>query len=102
MIQMAKQKNKCLNDKEKKVLSDLVDEKIRNSALSSDELSELTKMKGNAIACIQLSETSETGVKKKRKPSKYNIFIGNCMRGGGSDMKTCAVEYKKKKEAGKL
>jgi thiol-disulfide isomerase/thioredoxin len=36
---------------------------------------------------------TSVGTKKKRKPSKYNIFIGECMR-GGKDMKTCAAEYK--------
>lgn len=35
--------------------------------------------------------------KKKRKPSKYNLFIGSCMRGGGKTMKECAAEYKKQK-----
>lgn len=99
---MAEPNDKCLNDKEKKVLSDLVDEKIHNSALSADELSELTEMRENVIACVQSPETPKAGVKKKRKPSKYNIFIGNCMRGGGSDMKSCATEYKEKKQAGEI
>lgn len=29
----------------------------------------------------------------KRKASKYNIFIGTCMK-EGKNMKQCAVEYK--------
>jgi hypothetical protein len=33
------------------------------------------------------------GAKKKRKPSEYNIFMGECMR-GGKDMKACAADYK--------
>lgn len=37
--------------------------------------------------------------KKKRKPSKYNIFIGECMH-GGKDMKTCAAEYKSHRNRG--
>jgi hypothetical protein len=99
---MTKIKSGCLNDSEKKLLSKLVDEKMQGSALSADELSELTEMRKSAIACVQSSKSSTDEPKKKRKPSKYNIFIGNCMRGGGSNMKTCAVEYKKKKEAGEL
>jgi len=31
--------------------------------------------------------------KKKRAPSKYNLFIGDCMK-SGNDMKTCAEMYK--------
>lgn len=99
---MTKVKSGCLNDSEKKLLSKLVDEKMQGSALSADELGELTEMRKSAIACVQSSKSSTDEPKKKRKPSKYNIFIGNCMRGGGKDMKTCAVDYKKEKEAGKI
>jgi len=35
--------------------------------------------------------------KKKRKPSAYNQFIGQCMK-QGKDMKTCATEYKRSKQ----
>lgn len=99
---MTKNETGCLNDSEKKLLSKLVDEKVQGSALSADELGELTEMKKNAIACVQSSGSSTDEPKKKRKPSKYNLFIGDCMRGGGKDMKSCAVDYKKKKEAGKI
>jgi len=45
-----------------------------------------------------LNEPRETG-KKKRAPSKYNIFIGNCIKQEKS-MKTCAGEYKKQRAGG--
>jgi len=42
--------------------------------------------------------------KKKRAPSAYNIFIGNCMKGCGNEtqvcserMKSCAIEWKSNK-----
>ena len=34
--------------------------------------------------------------KVKRTPSKYNIFMGKCMR-GGNNMKECAKEYRRNK-----
>lgn len=34
------------------------------------------------------------GERRKRAPSAYNMFIKECMGGGKSDMKTCAVDYK--------
>ena len=39
---------------------------------------------------------------KKRRPSKYNLFIGKCMKGTGKTMKQCASEYKAAKAAGTL
>ena len=39
------------------------------------------------------------GKRAKRAPSKYNIFIGECMKGDGKTMKQCAADYKKKKAA---
>jgi len=44
---------------------------------------------------IKLKTTS----KKKRAPSKYNIFIGKCMKEDGKNMKVCAAEYRKEKGA---
>jgi hypothetical protein len=32
--------------------------------------------------------------REKRAPSEYNIFIGDCMRGGTKNLKTCALEWK--------
>lgn len=42
------------------------------------------------------------GPRKKRQPSKYNRFIGKCMKGTGKTMKACAVEYKQAKSDGTL
>jgi hypothetical protein len=35
--------------------------------------------------------------KRKRQPSAYNIFIGNCMKQPGENMKTCSQKYKQHK-----
>ena len=39
--------------------------------------------------------------KSKRKPSKYNLFIGKCVKGKTGDIKDrfkrCVIEWKKKK-----
>ena len=35
--------------------------------------------------------------RKKRAPSAYNLFIGQCMKQPGKDMRTCAKEYKAQK-----
>jgi len=47
---------------------------------------------------ILINSLIENGTKqrKKRKPSAYNQFIGQCMK-QGKDMKTCATEYKRSK-----
>lgn len=37
------------------------------------------------------------GTAKKRKPSEYNIFIGECMKEPGTDMKACVVKWNEKK-----
>ena len=43
--------------------------------------------------------TTEVKTRKKRNPSKYNIFMGTCVKEGGN-FKTCAVKWNaKKKEA---
>ena len=49
---------------------------------------------------ILSKEKSSGGARKKRAPSKYNLFIGKCMKEDGKDMKSCALEYKQKKELG--
>jgi len=33
-------------------------------------------------------------IKKKKKPSGYNLFIGSCMKGTDKDMKSCSGEWK--------
>jgi len=41
----------------------------------------------------------ESGKKGKRKPSKYNQFIGTCMK-DGNGMKDCAGKWRSKKREG--
>jgi hypothetical protein len=36
--------------------------------------------------------------KKKRAPSDYNIFIGECMKEPGNDMKACVIKWNDKKD----
>jgi len=52
------------------------------------------------IEMLMLLNTTKK--RKKRKPSKYNIFIGSCMKEDGKDMKQCAKEYDKTKNGGQL
>ncbi len=40
--------------------------------------------------------------KKKRKPSKYNIFIGKCMKESDTDMKICSQRYQELKEKNQI
>lgn len=41
-------------------------------------------------------KATRPGKRVKRAPSKYNIFMGECVKEGGN-FKTCAVKWKKKK-----
>jgi len=92
---MVKPNKNCMSNNETAILDKLIDDKVHGSALNKKELSALTEMRESAVFCVAASDAPTE--KKKRKPSKYNIFIGDCMRGGGSDMKTCAIRYKEKK-----
>ena len=42
------------------------------------------------------TEIMDERPKVKRAPSKYNIFMGKCMR-DGKNMKECAKEYRSEK-----
>jgi len=46
-------------------------------------------------AVTELKKT-RPGRRAKRAPSKYNIFMGECVKEGGN-FKTCAVKWKTKK-----
>lgn len=46
---------------------------------------------------IQFDPSKKRGEKKKREPSAYNIFVGQCMKGGNKGMKQCATEWKEQK-----
>lgn len=47
-------------------------------------------------AVEELKATRPSGRRVKRAPSKYNIFMGACVKEGGN-FKTCAVKWKEKK-----
>jgi len=40
------------------------------------------------------NEASIKPIKKKKKPSGYNLFIGDCMKEGAKPMKECAGDWK--------
>ncbi len=63
-------------------------------------LTEISKKLDEIIEMLMLLNTTKK--RKKRKPSKYNIFIGSCMKEDGKDMKQCAKEYDKTKNGGQL
>ena len=44
-----------------------------------------------------LNTGENNGTKKKRAPSEYNIFIGECMKEPGNDMKACVAKWNEKK-----
>ena len=48
-------------------------------------------------AVEELKATRPSGKQRvKRAPSKYNIFMGECVKEGG-DFRSCAKDWKKKK-----
>ena len=65
----------------------------------SDIKEDLQEIKELLVEILS-KEKSSRGTRKKRAPSKYNLFIGKCMKEDGKDMKSCALEYKKNKEIG--
>ena len=74
----------------------------RKDSLKMDECvnlrQDLQEIKDLLLEILAKEEASGK-TRKKRSPSKYNIFIGKCMK-EGKGMKQCALEYKKKKELG--
>jgi len=53
-------------------------------------------------AAITVYGKEEKKTRKKRAPSEYNIFIGECIKGETGPvperMKTCAIEWKEEKK----
>lgn len=49
-------------------------------------------------ARLEELKATRPGKRAKRAPSKYNIFMGACVKEGGN-FKTCAVKWKEKKKA---
>lgn len=55
---------------------------------------------GQQVGVELIDHPVAQGAKKKRAPSEYNNFMGQCARsrekgGQGKDFKTCAAEYKR-------
>lgn len=52
------------------------------------------------VDCDSKSVTHIAKSKSKRKPSKYNIFMGKCVKGKTGEIKTrfkaCVMEWKKR------
>ena len=89
---MSDLEDSCLTKEQKKLVDELSEVGI--SMLSDDDpkIKEYEELVEQINICKHVSSTSEKKV--KRKPSKYNIFIGDCMRGGGKGMKECAADYR--------
>lgn len=79
------------------LLEDL-QELLKGAGVSKKHLAMLDAVPACETGVLQMRLAPEKGQKVKRAPSAYNIYIGDCMRGGKSDLKTCALEWKKKKE----
>lgn len=58
---------------------------------------EIERMMQDFLADIQSMIGGKRGSGKKRAPSKYNLFIGSCMKEGNS-MKECSTKWKEQKK----
>ncbi len=67
------------------------------NACSCSELTEKLDMIIEELNIIEERMSSTKKTRKKRAPSIYNIFMGECLR-EGKTMKNCAGEYRKEKE----
>lgn len=85
---------KCLSERAKKRLDELADELGADS--DTKEYIRSIDVCGSG-KFMELEEEARRRSRGKRAPSAYNIFIGECMKGTGKDLKTCAVEWKDQK-----
>ncbi len=67
------------------------------NACSCSDLTQKLDMIIEELNIIKEGMATNNPKKKKRAPSKYNLYIGHCMK-EGRGMKECAIEYKKEKE----
>jgi len=65
---------------------------------SCEEVKKIVKevIKEEFNKAVEDLKATRPGKRTKRAPSKYNIFMGECVKKGGNS-KTCAVDWKKKK-----
>lgn len=94
MTKKKQNSNSCLPAADTKTLVTLIDEKLSALDLKPVMEKKLQAVRESVVTCVS---SSDTGEKKKRKPSAYNVFIGNCMRGSSRNMKDCATDYKVEK-----
>ena len=73
---------------------------VGSKQLNTCDCADIAGKLDEIIEMLMLLNTTKK--RKKRKPSKYNIFIGSCMKEDGKDMKQCAKEYDKTKNGGQL
>lgn len=93
---MTDSENNCLTEEQKYLVNELLEVGISKLSRDDPKVKEYENIIGQVNVCNHVS--SADGKKGKRKPSKYNVFIGNCMRGGGKGMKECAADYREQKE----
>ena len=46
---------------------------------------------------VEVVQSGRRGTGEKRAPSRYNLFVGSCMK-EGKDMKTCAAKWTAEKQ----
>lgn len=81
----------CMSPK----LRDEVLELLKDSGAPKSAMDVLREVPDCDKGVIKIRKGRAKG--EKRAPSPYNVYIGNCMRGTGKSLSTCAAEYKKGK-----
>lgn len=104
----------CIHPGSREAIEHLLDDKLQDKTLSKmqvDTVLELKEEIGEIKDCEPEPKKGNTKKEKStRKPSEYNIFIGECLRGEvpavkfnegdkqPQKMKACAVEWNEKKK----
>lgn len=85
---------RCLDPELK---DDLV-ELLRKAGAPKRDITEITKLSACDSGVIELGKSRRGGKDgQKRQPSQYNIFIGDCMRGGKNTLQACAAKWNETK-----
>jgi len=65
---------------------------------SCDQIKQIVKEVVKDAFQQKMTEVKTEGkTRTKRKPSQYNIFMGNCIKKKEGNFKTCAAKYKEQK-----
>lgn len=98
----------CIGLQSKDIFNRLLDEKLEEKDISKEQINLIFKVKTD-LNKLDICKP-ERVTRKKRKPSKYNIFIGECLRGEVPEvkfkegevqpekMRACAVQWKEVKK----